>query len=66
MPRTWTCPWFVREEKRCVVCRKARLRFSSAGEFDAFCRSYCASVTGWQDCTIARHCEDQYEHETEG
>lgn len=61
MPRTWMCPYWVREEKRCIVCQAAQLRFISRDAFSEFARRNCASITGWRDCALARFCTEQYE-----
>ena len=64
MPRTWMCPYWVREEKLCIVCQMAQLRFTNHGAFSEFASRNCASITGWRDCTLARFCTDQYEKST--
>ena len=61
MPRTWTCPYWVREEKNCIVCQRAQLRFVDHKSFCEFAGKYCSSITGWRECTLAQFCTEQYE-----
>ncbi len=61
MPLTWCCPFFTWEEKNCVHCEGAKLRFGTAeGRLD-YARRFCANASGWKDCTLAQNLVREFE-----
>lgn len=61
MPKTWACPFFVREEVLCVRCEMAKLEFPDQAGRRAYIDAYCASADGWESCTMASHLCQEYE-----
>lgn len=53
MPRVYICPFFSKEQKKCVLtCDAARLKMPDKETFTAFVIRYCAGE--WRHCTLAQ------------
>ena len=63
MPRTWTCPFFLWEQKLAIHCEGGQIRFVDHAERLGYITEYCASVKGWQNCSIAQQISKRYEDE---
>lgn len=61
MPKTWACPFFSWEERLCVHCEGARVKFRDREARKEYIDRYCASVPGWINCSFADHLNNQYE-----
>lgn len=59
--RVWTCPFFHWDERRKVHCEGGCVALKDARSFDRYARSFCASVNGWERCTVAKALVEQYE-----
>ena len=63
--KSWSCPFFVWDERLAVHCEGGRLRFpdwEAAGEFT---NRFCAGGMGWKNCSVARNLLLYYEREQE-
>ena len=61
MPKTWCCPFFLWEKGLTMHCESGALRFIDAVERKEYISRYCASVKGWEGCTLARQISKRYE-----
>jgi len=54
--KTWSCPYFIWDDKRMIKCEGGRLRFPDFATCSGFAENYCASLSGngWKNCCIAR------------
>lgn len=59
--KTWACPFFGWDERLCIHCEGGCMRFRDRKEAVEFQDSYCASLNGWKDCTVASSVMRYYE-----
>lgn len=59
----WACPYWKWDARMEVNCEGGRISFPSAASANEYMRSYCASLTGWKHCTVAKKLTDYYEGE---
>ena len=52
--KSWSCPFFLWDEKTAVHGECGCLRFRNFGETTFYTDRYCANETGWRYCTAAR------------
>lgn len=62
MPKTWCCPFFLWEKGLETHCEGGTLRFLDQRERREYISSFCASVKGWEHCTLARQIARRYEN----
>ncbi len=51
--KTWACPFFKWDERLCVHCESARAKFKDRETMMEYIDKYCASVQGWEKCSLA-------------
>ena len=66
MSLTMYCPFLTTDYKGkagvpCIRCERATLKFASDEEWKEFACKYCASINGWQKCSIAESTMRHYE-----
>lgn len=61
--KTWCCPFFKRDERMSVHCEGGQVRFDHWTIRNLYINQYCASVSGWEMCTIAKSQLWKYEKE---
>lgn len=59
--KTWACPFFRWDERMCVHCEGGKVDFPDMDTRGEYIDRYCASVPGWEKCTIASSLENFYE-----
>lgn len=59
--KSWACPFFSWDEKCKVHCEGGCIKFRDRREAGDYQDRYCASVTGWKDCTMAKSAVEYYE-----
>lgn len=63
--KKFACPFFTWDEKFKVHCEGGCVKFRDRKEAGEYQDRYCASVTGWKDCTVAKSVENYYERTEE-
>ena len=53
--KTWSCPFFVWDERFAVHCEGGRLRFPDREAINEYADRFCAGDMGWKNCTVARN-----------
>ena len=53
--KTWSCPFFVWDERMAVHCEGGRLRFPDREAVNEYTDRFCAGDMGWKNCTVARN-----------
>ncbi len=61
--KTFACPFFKWDERLCVHCEGGVVRFRDRREAMEYIDRYCASVDGWEKCSLARSLLGYYERE---
>lgn len=61
MPRTLACPWAEYYRDKSIRCTAGTLQMPSREAWDSYMRLYCASVSGWEQCSLAQEMEREYE-----
>ena len=59
--KTWSCPFFVWDERLAVHCEGGRPRFPDYEAADKYTGDYCAGGQGWKDCTLAKNLMAYYQ-----
>ena len=60
--QSWSCPFFVWDERLAVHCECGRLRFPDWEARSEYTNAYCAGdATSWKRCTAARNMLLYYE-----
>ena len=60
----FTCPYYCSNEKLQISCENhCRMRFYSGLEAKTYIESYCASASGWEECSIAKMLSKHYEED---
>ncbi|MBQ6059425.1 MAG: hypothetical protein IJL39_05160 [Clostridia bacterium] len=59
--KTWCCPFFRYDKKREVRCEAGAASFATKETFERYTDTYCASVNGWRDCTLAAALVREYD-----
>lgn len=59
--KTWSCPFFVWDERLAIHCECGRPRFPDIETATDYTTQYCAGDQGWKDCTLARNMMRYYE-----
>lgn len=59
--KSWACPFFKWDEKCKVHCEGGCVKFRDRREAGDYQDRYCASVTGWKECTMAKSAVEYYE-----
>lgn len=64
--RTWACPFFKWDERLCVHCENGgRISLPDRQAAKEYMDRYCASATGWKDCSFASSLLRYYERTDE-
>lgn len=63
--KTYECPFWRWEKRLCVNCEGGRIEFVDEQAREDYIGRYCASVEGWEACSIAQHLERVYERKTD-
>ena len=66
MPKTWSCPFWRREEPLRVYCEAGRIEFADAAARLDYIDRHCAAVPGWEDCSLAQNLCRHYERRRNG
>lgn len=61
MAKVYCCPFWRWEDKNMIRCEGGRANFQSAEHRELFINTYCASVRGWENCSIAKVLNEMYE-----
>lgn len=61
MPKTYTCPFWKWEKEKAMSCEGCRMAFPDDGAKREYIERYCASLTGWEECSIAGNLLQFYE-----
>jgi hypothetical protein len=59
--RIWCCPYFKWDKRQEVHCEGGAVAMTDRGLFLEYIERYCASVDGWQKCTIAQAMTKYYQ-----
>ncbi len=54
MPKTYICPFWMWERGRAIRCERCRMDFPDECAKREYAERYCASLDGWQECSIAK------------
>ena len=57
----WACPFYRWDEKRKIHCDGGTVGIRGNRDLLNYARKYCANVTGWEDCSLARALIEQNE-----
>ena len=61
----WACPYFKWDAKGLVKCEAGRIVFPDREAERAHTRAHCASVEGWNRCSLAAYMTGYYERQEE-
>lgn len=61
MGKTYCCPFYRWEEKRCVHCEGGTVQLPDKAAQDAYINRFCSSNPAWQNCPIAEELLNYYE-----
>ena len=61
MAKMICCPWYSGSVPDELHCKIARLRFATRQGRREYINRYCGSVDGWRGCSLAIHCNTEYE-----
>lgn len=61
MPKTHTCPFWKWEKGKAMSCEGCRMAFPDDDAKREYIERYCASLTGWEECSIAGNLLQFYE-----
>jgi len=63
--KTWSCPFFVWDERLAIHCEGGRPRFPDYEAAETYTRAYCANGLGWKRCTLAQNLLEYYRRQFE-
>lgn len=63
--RRWTCPFYTWDEKQKIHCEGGCMKFPDQATLRRYADRYCASTTGWRDCTVAAGLLEYYDRKGE-
>lgn len=61
MPLTYKCPYWGWDKYLETHCEMAVLKFQTPEARKKFIYQYCTSINGWQECSIAKILNEEYE-----
>ena len=61
MAKTWCCPFWQWKKPLEVHCEGGCLVFPDAEARRLYIGRHCATINGWEDCTIAKNLMEYYE-----
>ena len=59
--RAWACPFFKWDERLRVHCEGGCVQFRDREQAVEYQNGYCASLEGWESCTVAASAVRYYE-----
>ncbi len=54
MPKTYYCPFWKWDEKNTVYCEAGKVSLPDRQSSREFVGMYCACLTNWKSCTLAK------------
>ncbi len=61
----WCCPYFKWDERLCIHCECGKIGFPDLETRKGFVDAHCASLSGWQNCSMAAARNDFYRRKDE-
>jgi hypothetical protein len=63
MAKLYACPYWSWEKPLEIHCEMAKIKFPDQATRNKYICRYCASINGWQTCSIAQELNERYENE---